>query len=137
MAFNEYPRDYRVYKIISYVVGGLALAVVVGLLLGFLVKFLWNVTLAELFEFPRITFWQAFGLFVLAKLFFGFGGGGGASDQRKKKKARSPRVEPESRADMMDDESFRRFWEEEGREAYEAFRGSRGEGRDDDADVTR
>jgi hypothetical protein len=42
-----------------------------------LVMVLWNALLPDLFQVPRINYWQAFGLFVLCRLLFGkfhFGG---------------------------------------------------------------
>jgi hypothetical protein len=36
--------------------------------LGFVVESLWNYLIPELFHGPVITFWQAIGLFVLAKI---------------------------------------------------------------------
>ena len=40
-------------------------------LLGFVVMSLWNWLLPGLFGFKVITFWQAIGIFILAKLLFG------------------------------------------------------------------
>ncbi len=45
-------------------IGGVAL-------LGLLLMSLWNALLPGLFHAPEITFWQALGLFILAKLLFG------------------------------------------------------------------
>ncbi len=39
--------------------------------LGFIVKGLWNVLMPPLFGWHSVTFWQALGLLLLAKLFFG------------------------------------------------------------------
>ena len=44
---------------------------------GFVVMTLWNWLLPPLFKLPQINFWQALGLFLLAKILFGgFGFGG-------------------------------------------------------------
>jgi len=46
-------------------------------LAGFVTSSLWNVLMPALFSLPPIGFWQALGLLVLSRLFFGrFGGGG-------------------------------------------------------------
>ena len=47
--------------------------------LGYVVMNLWNWLIPALFHGPMITFWQAVGLFALAKILFGHkpGGGGG------------------------------------------------------------
>ena len=38
--------------------------------LGFLVVWLWRVTLADLFGFKLISFWQAWGLILLSQILF-------------------------------------------------------------------
>lgn len=54
-------------KIVGFVVLGVACVTA----LGFVVMLLWNWLVPELFHGPVITFWQALGLFILAKLLFG------------------------------------------------------------------
>ncbi len=46
------------------------------LAMGMVIMFLWNWLVPNLFKGPEIGFWQALGIFVLAKILFGFGGGG-------------------------------------------------------------
>jgi hypothetical protein len=46
------------------------------LLFGYITMTLWNWLVPSLFSGPVINFWQALGLFVLAKILFGFGGKG-------------------------------------------------------------
>jgi hypothetical protein len=63
---------YRWYYKIPFfaMLGALAL---IGL--GYLVMYLWNLLIPEIFNGPVITFWQAIGLFVLTKILlhtFGF-----------------------------------------------------------------
>lgn len=48
------------------IVGGLVL-------FGFVTMALWNALLPEIFGLPVINFWQAAGMLVLARLFFGGG----------------------------------------------------------------
>ncbi|WP_257668997.1 hypothetical protein [Parapedobacter tibetensis] len=45
-------------------------------LVSYLVMFLWNYTLPELFDVRTINLWQSMALFVLCKILFGFGKGG-------------------------------------------------------------
>ena len=49
----------------------LAIVVVAGALLGFVIMYLWNWLMPSLFGLNVITFWQALGLFVLGKLLLG------------------------------------------------------------------
>lgn len=52
------------------------LAVIVGIfLLVALLQYLWNTVMIEVFDLNAITYWQAFGLFVISKLLFGKGFG--------------------------------------------------------------
>ena len=124
--YSKDPKERRVQKIALWTVAGLAGAIVFGLLFGLLIQFLWNATLTEMFDLPALSFWQAVGLFILAKLFFGFGAGSSGSRRRRKK----PRVDQQLSEDaedvstLADDETFRKFWQEEGKASYEAFRSS-------------
>jgi hypothetical protein len=46
-------------------------------LVSYIVMLLWNYLLPDILHASTITYWQAMGLFVLAKILFGFGGRGG------------------------------------------------------------
>jgi hypothetical protein len=66
-------KHWSIHKIIGMVIIGLITAVVLGFLFGYFVMMLWNWLMPVLFGLKVITFWQAFGLIVLAKLLFGCG----------------------------------------------------------------
>lgn len=84
-----------------------------GSLLGFVVMSLWNWLMPLLFGLTTITFWQAIGLFVLAKILFGgWKGHHGGHGPRNKYWA----------------QRFKAKWEnmsEEEREKYRKCRGGR------------
>ena|ERR1041384_2713738 len=63
----------RGWWIAKFVVFGLLMVV----LLGLLTQFLWNFVMPDIFGLPVINFWQGLAMFVLAKMIFGFGGGRG------------------------------------------------------------
>ena len=65
----------KVVKVIAMVI----LGVVIFLLANYLLMRLWNWLMPDLFGVGTVTYWQALGVFILAKLLFGFGGGGGKS----------------------------------------------------------
>ena len=69
----------RVLKFIGFAILGAGL--VIGI--GFVVKFLWNSLVTDIFGLKEVTYWQAVGLLVLAKIIFGFGGGGSSSSEPK------------------------------------------------------
>jgi hypothetical protein len=52
------------------------LAVGALFLVSYIVMLLWNNLLPEILHTSTITYWQAMGVFVLAKILFGFGRGG-------------------------------------------------------------
>jgi hypothetical protein len=60
----------RAVKIIGWVSLGLVVAVLLSLLLGYGVMWLWNWLMPAIFKLPRINYWQAVGLLVLSHLLF-------------------------------------------------------------------
>jgi hypothetical protein len=56
------------------------------ILFTFVVMWLWNWLVPELFNGPVLTYWQTLGLFILSKILFsGIGGGSGSKSSRKRK----------------------------------------------------
>lgn len=53
-----------------WTVGGIAVGVLFAFLFGWLVMILWNWIMPPVFGLSTITFWQAWGLVVLAHLLF-------------------------------------------------------------------
>lgn len=64
-------------KIAGFIVLGIAGV----LLVTYLFMVLWNMLIPEIFNGPTLTYFQAIGLMVLAKMLFGFGGNGWGSKQ--------------------------------------------------------
>ena len=102
--YSNLPKAVRIFLAVA---GGLLFAVAIGLVLAFLVQFLWNQTIAAMFGLAAISYWQAFGLFILAKLFFGLGVRGGRFSHRYKKghhrRHRKHDVESEDGSESEDD----------------------------------
>jgi len=69
---SRFMRDdrgrFRAGRIIGVTVGGLVLATLLAVGLGWLVQWLWNNLMTMLFKLPAITYWQAVGLFLLVAL---------------------------------------------------------------------
>ena len=63
----------NVHRIVLMVAGGIVLGVGLAFLLGFVVQALWNWLLPGIFGFPEITYWQAWGLLILAHILLGGG----------------------------------------------------------------
>jgi hypothetical protein len=65
----------RPIRIAGKVIGVLIVVALATLLFGLFVQMLWNNLMPEIFHFGMITFWQAVGLLILARILFfkGFG----------------------------------------------------------------
>jgi hypothetical protein len=121
MTTTRFADRTKVRKVVTMVVGGIVMVAVFCIAIGFVVQFLWNSTVTTLFAFAPITFWQAVGILVLAKIFFGFGGGG-FRPHRRWNEPRHWRKAAKLGPDAPDDpEAYREYWREEGKAAFEAY----------------
>ena len=91
----------RILRVVGLVIAGVLAAAAFALAFGWFVMLLWNWLMPVVFGLGAITYWQAFGIVVLAKLIFGSMGGRGGHDRRW--------------------HHWREFWEQEGREAFDRF----------------
>ena len=66
--WHNVPKPVR---IVVYVLMGLLVASSFALMFGYLTMTLWNAILPKISSLPELTFWQAVGLLVLARLFTG------------------------------------------------------------------
>jgi hypothetical protein len=131
---------FKGVRIAGMVVFGIVAAAVFGLVFGYLVMLLWNWLMPAIFGITTITYWQAFGIVILAKLIFGALGRGKDHDHDRdheryrekffRKSAGSG--SPEDEEDRFD--RFRRyryyheFWNEEGKDAFDRYVRKREEG---------
>ena len=65
----------RIPRIFAWIVGGIAMGVLAAFIFGWLVMLLWNWIMPAVFGLSTITFWQAWGLVILAHLLFKCGPG--------------------------------------------------------------
>lgn len=128
--FSDDPKLRTAQKVVFWVVVGLAGMTVFGILFGIIIQLLWNATLTSLFDLPEIGFWQAVGVFILAKILFGFGGGSSPRNSKQRKLRKKIEKGNEIASEMKEahqaseptvDEEFRQFWQEEGRDAYQVY----------------
>ncbi|OIQ39125.1 MAG: hypothetical protein BM563_04755 [Bacteroidetes bacterium MedPE-SWsnd-G1] len=101
---------------------GLFIAVaIVGFiaLFGYVTMRLWNWLMPEIFDLTTITYWQAIGLLILAKFFFG--GLGSERGSKKKKKTKDYCNDDKPKRDFSKWKLYDKFWEEEGNEAFNSF----------------
>ncbi len=92
------------------------------LLANYLLMHLWNWLMPDLFGVGTVTYWQALGLFILAKLLFGFGGGGKSKGgSSHKKKVKSSNKCTSWRRDFDEWKHYDQFWKEEGEQAFKTY----------------
>ena len=67
---HHFQPHKSVPAIIGFSILGVVVAAAMALLFGFIVMWLWNWLMPELFGLSVITFWQAWGLVVLSHILF-------------------------------------------------------------------
>jgi len=58
------------FKMIPWIIIGIFGAAALALLFGLIVMVLWNWIMPEIFSLPEITYWQAWGIVLLAHILF-------------------------------------------------------------------
>jgi len=127
--YNSNATRNKTFRIVGQVFVGLLFAVAFALVFGLLVKFIWNSLMPAIFNLREITYWQAFGIIILAKLLFG-----GFGHRHQDRREQSGKYFPHwHRSDEMFDEkhppqkydkrwkTYTKFWQEEGKAAFEAY----------------
>ena len=117
------------YKVKDYVTKGVKILffavfmVGVFLLVGYVLMQLWNWLMPDLFGLTTITYWQAFGILVLAKIIFGFGGGNGPrkSHKRRNHSAKQGKRCTTLRKDFSEWKHYDEFWVNEGEAAFKDY----------------
>jgi hypothetical protein len=122
--YGYYFRErFGVMKIIGMVLGGIVLAVVMGFAFGYFVMLLWNWLMPIIFGLKAITFWQAFGIVVLAKILFGGHGMHGYDHGRgyRRKHRHMYRNDWAPRGDYGNWRYYDDYWKNEGKAAFDAY----------------
>jgi hypothetical protein len=81
--FKRLGFRWKVARLIALGIGGVALATLFALVLGFVVQWLWNRLMPDIFSLRQISYWQAFGLVLLGRLLFGGFGHHGSHHSKK------------------------------------------------------
>ena len=106
----------KVFKVFFMILMGILFA----FLVGYVVMRLWNWLIPDLFGLTTITYWQAVGVLVLAKLFFGMGNCSSRGSGKHKNKFKNRKCEP-MRKDFSEWEHYDKFWKEEGENAFKEY----------------
>ncbi len=104
-------------EIAGWILLGIIAIAGIAILFGYIIMWLWNWLMPEIFGLTTITYWQAVGLFILAKIIFGgFGGSNDSSSCDPKHKK-----DKNSKKDFSKWKQYDTYWEEEGEFAYEKY----------------
>ena len=61
----------KIMRVLTFTFLGIIMAALFAFVFGIVVEWLWNRLMPEIFGLRQITYWQAFGLLLLARLLFG------------------------------------------------------------------
>jgi hypothetical protein len=124
----------KALRIVGLTIAGVGFAVVFALVFGLIVKILWNWLMPAIFGLGEITFWQAFGIVLLAKLLFGAGHGPSHRDHHSRfenhfrdrfKAFAGPEEEAKGGTPVPGNgrkwRHFRQYWKDEGQAAFESY----------------
>lgn len=125
--FRERMKGESLGLFIGKVIVGIIIVTGLAIVFGFIIMWLWNQLMPEIFGLPNVNYWQAVGLFILAKILFGSSGkcGGKRKDhdgnKRRMKEKFKSYYDKHCKEKVSDWEHYDKFWETEGKEAYQKF----------------
>ena len=133
---DEKKVAWKVLKTIGMVILGIAVAI----LFGFIIMWLWNWLMPQIFTLKKINYWQALGIFVLAKILFGgfnMGSSKSESDDKgtikgtikkeikkefdKEFDKKSEQSEDDHNENQDYDKMYDSWWEKEGEKSFENY----------------
>lgn len=109
-----------VKKVLKYILIAI-LAVVFLLLFSYGFMYLWNWLMPDVFGINKVTYWQAVGILVMAKIIFGGFGDHDSHKKKKKSKKCRPRKSSHLTTDFTKWKHYENFWKEEGEQAYNDY----------------
>ncbi|MGB5819390.1 MAG: hypothetical protein WBG90_07875 [Saonia sp.] len=112
-------RSKSLGEIIGWIILGVIAVVGLAILFGFVIMWLWNWLMPEIFGLTTLTYWQAVGVLILSKILLGGFGGGGKSHKSSKHSKSSCKKETSSEFSKW--KHYDKFWKEEGDNAYKAY----------------
>lgn len=118
--FKHKMRGKSPGEIIGLIVfGGIAI-IGLAILFGFIIMWLWNWLMPEIFGLTTLTYWQAVGIFILFKILLG-GCGGGSNKGKERSKHSKSSCKKDPKSDFYKWKHYDRFWKEEGDQAYKEY----------------
>ncbi len=106
--------------IVGWVILGAIGIGALAILFGFVIMWLWNWLMPELFGLPALTYWQAVGIFILFKILLGSCGSGGGNCNNPSKHSKSE-CESDSKGSFSKWKHYDKFWKDKGEKAYNEY----------------
>ena len=117
--FKHKMRNKSPLEIVGIIIFGAIAITGLAILFGFVIMWLWNWLMPELFGLTTLTYWQAVGLFILLKLLLG--GCGGRGKHKKSCKEAEQKCNNNSKTVFSKWEHYDQFWKEEGDYLYNLY----------------
>lgn len=114
--FKHKFRSKSLVEIIGIIIFGIIAITGLAILFGFVIMWLWNWLMPEIFGLATLTYWQAVGVFILFKILLGGCGGFGSKNSSKKYEC-----DKETKGEFSKWKHYDNFWKEEGNHAYEDY----------------
>ena len=117
--FTHKFRKKSPIEIIGIIIFGAIAITGLMILFGFVIMWLWNWLMPEIFGLTTLSFWQSVGLIALLKLLLGgFGGGRGGKKSSRKS---GEDCKKGSKTDFSKWKHYDQFWKEEGNDSYQQY----------------
>jgi hypothetical protein len=111
-SFKALPKWTQILLLALLAIFGVAFF---GFIFGYIIMWLWNQLMPQIFGLPVITYWQGVGIFILARILLGtFGSDNKNNTVTVNKKKDTTSSDP-------DWERYNTWWENEGKTAFENY----------------
>ncbi len=117
--FTHKMRGKSPLEIAGIILFGAVAITGLAILFGYIIMWLWNWLMPEIFGLTTLTYWQAVGLFILFKILIGGCGSSGSSSSSKKS---SSECKDGKKTDFSKWKHYDKFWKEEGDELYKNYK---------------
>jgi hypothetical protein len=137
--YHSEKGERRGLRVFGSVAAGIVIALAFAAVFGIFVQMLWNWLMPSLFNLGRVTYGQAFGLIILARLIFGIGHHGRPHALGRGKRGFRHTAwngcsnEDASNHEIKDWRYYDAWWNAEGREAFRKYIESQGSGKEGNA----
>lgn len=114
--FKHKMRKRSPLEIVGMIIFGAIAITGLAILFGYVIMWLWNWLMPEIFGLTTLNYWQAVGLFILFKLLLGGCGRGRGGKGHKKSCKKSAH-----KSDFSKWKHYDKFWAEEGDKHYQQY----------------